>query len=67
MVSDPQLLAKVFEGRIIKLASVVRDEYPRNFEAAYYVLLDKVSNISLSDSHHGFYFYSFCKVINSYY
>jgi len=67
MISDPQLFAKVSKGCIIKLVSVVRDEYPRNSEAAYYVLSDKVSNILLSDFHHGFYFHSFCKVINPYY
>jgi len=66
MISNPQLLAKIFEGHIIKLASIVRDEYPRNSKAAYYILTNNVSNISLSDSCHGLHFHPFCKVINSY-
>ena len=67
MIYDPQLIAKVSEGRIIKLASVVRDEYPMNSKATYYVLPNKISNILLSDSRHELRFHPFCKVINPYY
>ena len=56
----------IFEGHIIKLASVIRGEYPRNSKAANYVLLDEVSNISLSDSCHGLCFHPFGKIINPY-
>ena len=45
MISDPQLLAKVSERCIVKLAFVVRDEHPKNSEAAYYVLPGEFSNI----------------------
>ena len=66
MISDPQLFAKVSERCLVKLASVVRDEHPKNSEVAYYVLLDKFYDILLSDSHRGLYFHPFCKVINPY-
>ena len=66
MIYDPQLIAKVSEGRIIKLASVVRDEYPMNSKATYYVLLDEVSDILLSDSRHRLCFHPFGKIINLY-
>ena len=48
MILNPQLLAKLFEGCIVKLASVVQDEHPKNSEAANYILPNKVSNISAS-------------------
>ena len=66
MISDPQLLAKVSERCIVKLAFVVRDEHPKNSEAAYYVLPGEFSNILLNDSHHGLRFHPFGKVINPY-
>ena len=66
MIFDPQLLAKVFERCIVKLAFVVRDKHLRNSEATYYVLPDEVSNILLNDSCHGLCFHSFGKIINPY-
>ena len=66
MIFDPQLLVKVFEGCIVKLAFVVRDEHPRNSKATYYVLLDEVSDILLSDSRHRLCFLPFGKIINLY-
>ena len=67
MISDPQLLAKVTERHIVKLASIIQNKNPRNSKAAYYVLPDKVSDILLSDSCHGLYFHPFSKIINPYY
>ena len=43
----------IFEGHIIKLASVIRGEYPRNPKVAYYILPDKIFDILLSDPCHG--------------
>ena len=67
MISNPQLLAKVTERHIVKLASIIQNKNPRNSKVAYYVLPDKVSNILLSDSCHGLYFHPFSKIINPYY
>ena len=39
----------IFEGCIIKLASIIRGEYPRNPKTAYYILPEKISYILLSD------------------
>ena len=67
MIPNPQLLTKLSEGCIVKLASVVWDEHPRNFEAKNYVLLDEIFDISFSDSCQGLCFHPFGKVINPYY
>ena len=66
MTSDPQLLTKVSERCIVKLASVVQHKHPRNSKAAYYVLLNEVYDILLSDSHQKLCFHPFGIVINPY-
>ena len=49
MIPDSQLFTEFFEGCIVDLLSIVRDEYPRNSKMANDILLDEVFDILLSD------------------
>ena len=63
VIPDSQLLAELFEGCVIKLSSIVWDEYPRDSNTVDNVIPDEAFDILLSE---WFYFHPFSKIINLY-
>ena len=49
VILDSQLLAELFEGCVVKLASIVWDKHPKDSKMVDNVLLDEASDILLGD------------------
>ena len=67
MILDPQLLAEIFVCIIVELLSIVRDDDPRDSEAANDSFPDEVLDILLYDSGQWFCLDLFGEVVDLYY
>ena len=66
MVFDPQLLIEIFKRIVVELLSIVRDEDPRDSEAAYDTFPDETLDIFLHDRGQRFCLDPFGEVVDPY-
>ena len=66
MILESQLLAKLSEGCVIKLAFIVWDEHSRDSKTVDIVLPDEASNVLLNDLWQWLCFHPFSEIINPY-
>ena len=64
MVGYGEIRAKQFEPIIVKLSSVVRDDYLKNSKSTNDVFPHKVFGVPLSDLGDRLCFYSLCEIVN---